>query len=100
MADRQSPNLTETRRISSISWEASLPWMAVGALLSLCALHGINVQRGVQVPADTDSLRDLGFIQGLLDGNYWGDPSYAGEWRYYPPLVHIIIAAIARVSGA
>ena len=81
-------------------WQADLPWVAVAAFLLLCVLHGISAQRGVGVPADLDSLRDLGFIQALLDGNYWGDPSYAGEWRYYPPLVHIIVAAIARVSGA
>ena len=89
-----------TGRTFSTRWQVGLPWVAVAALLSLCVLHGISSQRGVRVPADTDSLRDLGFIQGLLDGNYWGDPSYAGEWRYYPPLVHIIVAAIARVSGA
>jgi hypothetical protein len=80
-------------------WRASLPWVAIGALLSLCLLHGIGVQHDVRVAPDLDSLRDLGFIQALLDGNYWGDPSYAGEWRYYPPLVQVIVAVIAHFSG-
>ena len=100
MMIRQYSGRIKAGRTSSILWRASLPWAAVGALLSLCILHGISAQRDVPVPPDIDSLRDLGFIQALLDGNYWGDPSYAGEWRYCPPLVHVIIAAMARVSGA
>jgi hypothetical protein len=50
-------------------------------------------------PPDIDSLRDVGFIQGFLDGNWFGDPAYAGEWRYYPPLVHALAASLVRLLG-
>jgi hypothetical protein len=94
MSERALPGFGESWLKGTI-----LLWVAVGALCSLCIVHGLSVQRDVPVPPDLDSLRDLGFIQALLDGNYWGDPSYAGEWRYYPPLVHAIIAVAARLVG-
>jgi hypothetical protein len=33
---------------------------------------------GVPYPPDTDNLRDIGFAQGILDGDLVGDPIYAG----------------------
>jgi hypothetical protein len=89
----------EAGQLASRRWQASLPWLTVGALLALCALNGIKLQQGLSIPPDSDTLRDLGFIHALLDGNYWGDPSYSGEWRYYPPLVHAFVAVIAHTIG-
>ncbi len=98
MAEQPAPSGGATPSRPGPGWLIA-GWLIVGLLLLLCLLHGISVQRGVPVPPDIDSWRDLGFIQALLDGNYWGDPSYAGEWRYYPPLVHAIVAAAAYVSA-
>jgi hypothetical protein len=69
-------------------------------LLILCAFHGLHLVAGLVRPPDIDNLRDVGFIQGLLDGNWFGDPAYTGEWRYYPPLVHALGALLARLLGA
>ena len=74
-----------------------LPWIIVALLLSLCAAKGIWFTRGLTVPDDPDTIRDLGFIQGILDGNLAGDPSSGGAWRWYPPLVHAVAAAVIHL---
>jgi hypothetical protein len=76
------------------------PRFILGLLLILCAYRGLHLVGGLVRPPDVDNLRDVGFIQGLLDGNWFGDPAYTGEWRYYPPLVHALGALLARLHGA
>lgn len=76
------------------------PWLCLAVLLALCAARGAWFTAGLGVPPDEDILRDLGFIQGLLDGNWFGDPIHAGAWRWYPPLVHALAAGVAWLSGA
>ena len=76
------------------------PWFILSLLLILCAFRGLHLAAGLVRPPDIDSLRDVGFIQGFLDGNWFGDPAYTGEWRYYPPLVHALGALLARLLGA
>jgi hypothetical protein len=73
--------------------------IAVGLLLVLCLLYGLYATRGAIVPPDSDQFRDIGFTQGLLDGNWFGDPFYAGAWRWYPPLIHILLALGIHLSG-
>ncbi len=75
----------------------SLLWIIV--LLLLCAVHGVWTVSGVAYPPDADTLRDIGFAQGILDGDLFGDPIYAGEIRWYPPLVPAFAAAAARLLG-
>jgi len=70
------------------------------ALFALCLARGLWYVHGLSVPPDDDMIRDLGFIQGLLDGNAFGDPTNAGAWRWYPPLAHALAAAAVRLSGA
>ncbi len=70
-------------------------WVVLGGLLALCLAHGLWVTRGLVVPPDLDALRDIGFAQGVRDGNWWGDPAYAGAVRYYPPLVPALGAVVA-----
>jgi len=76
------------------------PRFILGLLLILCAYRGLRLVGGLVRPPDIDSLRDVGFIQAFLDGNWFGDPAYSGEWRYYPPLVHALGALLARLLGA
>lgn len=76
------------------------PWCVVLLLLILCAWEGLAATAGLEAPPDLDSWRDVGFIQGFLDGNWFGDPVYAGEWRYYPPLMHALGAVGVWLSGA
>ncbi|MBD0273938.1 MAG: hypothetical protein ICV73_18680 [Acetobacteraceae bacterium] len=66
---------------------------ALLAVLALCLARGLWFTHGLTVPPDDDITRDLGFIQGILDGDLFGDPHNAGAWRWYPPLVHALAAA-------
>jgi hypothetical protein len=92
----------ETARELRTATKASnlAPWFVLGLLLILCSFHGLHLVAGLVRTPDTDLFRDAGFIQGLLDGNWFGDPAYAGEWRYYPPLVHALGAFLVRILGA
>ena len=70
------------------------PGIVVAALLFACLIKGLATTQGVMVPPDPDTVRDLGFIQGFLDGNWFGDPATADAWRWYPPLIHGLAALI------
>ncbi len=74
--------------------------LAIGLLLLLCLIAGLHVEQGALVPPDADQFRDIGFAQGVLDGNWLGDPTYAGAWRWYPPLIHVLLAFGADLTGA
>lgn len=75
----------------------SLLWAV--ALLLLCAAHGLQTVSGLTYPPDADSLRDIGFTQGILDGDLFGDPAYAGETRWYPPLLPALAAGASQLFG-
>jgi hypothetical protein len=77
-----------------------VPWGILLLLLILCTVEGIRATAGLQAASDVDSWRDVGFSQGFLDGNLFGDPAYAGEWRWYPPLMHGLGALGVWLSGA
>ena len=76
-----------------------VPWIILLLLLIRCAVEGLLATAGVEAAPDIDSWRDVGFIQGFLDGNWFGDPAYAGEWRWYPPLMHGLAALGVLLSG-
>jgi hypothetical protein len=76
------------------------PWMVVAALMLLCAAKGVLFSAELTVPPDLDIVRDVGFIQGVLDGNLFGDPARAGAWRWYPPLIHLLAAGLVWPTGA
>jgi hypothetical protein len=91
--------MTATVVSTGLQARAIQPWMVLVGLLLACALKGAWIAGGIEVPADADTIRDIGFIQGLLDGNLFGDPAVAGAWRWYPPLVHGMAALVLRVTG-
>ena len=66
----------------------------------LCACRGLWFTHGLTVPIDVDTVRDIGFIRGILDGNAWGDPMIAGAWRWYPPLFHALAAGFCYLTGS
>jgi hypothetical protein len=68
-------------------------------LLVLCLIRGLWITRGLSSPAIMDTFRDAGFVQGIIDGNWFGDPTISGAWRYYPPLIHAFFAAVAAATG-
>lgn len=73
--------------------------LLVVGLLLLCAAHGVLTVSGVAYPPDVDSVRDIGSVQGILNGDLFGDPAYAGEIRWYPPLMPALAAAASRLLG-
>ena len=79
--------------------ETRLPALLLAALVLLCAIKGVWMTAGLIVPTDPDTIRDIGFIQGLRDGNLFHDPGLADAWRWYPPLIHAIAAAVLTVIG-
>jgi hypothetical protein len=98
MADVDVETAREARTATKAS--NSAPWFILGVLLILCAFHGLHLVAGLIRTPDPDHARDAGFIQGFLDGNWFGDPAYAREWRYYPPLVPALGAFLVRILGA
>ena len=64
------------------------------ALLLVCAVKGAWLSAGVVVPPDPDTVRDLGFVQAVRDGNWFHDPTTGGAWRWYPPLLHDLAALV------
>jgi hypothetical protein len=75
-------------------------WLATGfglAIALFCAVHAV---RGLSWPAEIDLYRDLGTSNALLDGNWWGDQTYPGQMRWYPPLLPALIAGISHLTGA
>ena len=86
---------TETPR--SVSTYA--PFGILLLVLVGCAVRGYFTLEGLERPVDVDSYRDIGYVQALLDGNWWGDPLYGGEYRFYSPLFHGLGAVTAWVTG-
>ncbi len=75
------------------------PWTVLIGLLVICLAHGLWEVRGLGLrSAILDTYRDSGFVQGFLDGNLFGDPAMAGAWRYYPPFMHAVAAALASFT--
>ena len=74
------------------------PCLAI--LIALCAFHGFQATTGLSFPPDVDSLRDAGAVQTIVDRNWFGDPIYVGEWRWYPPLVPFLAAIASWLVGA
>jgi hypothetical protein len=76
-------------------------WPLIGLilLLTLCLARGLWLSRGLVGPGYFDEFRDAGFAQGIPDGNLFGDPTSENAWRWYPPLIHLLAAAAAWVSG-
>ncbi len=78
---------------------AKWPWAVLLVLLAACLGHGLWVVRGLgPYTAVYDAYRDVGFVQGFLDGNLLGDPSTEGAQRYYPPLLHALAALVASIT--
>ena len=85
---------------SAVSQREYLPTIIIIALLGVCLMHGLWLVHGLGLhTALGDTYRDSGFVQGIVDGNWFGDPNINGAWRYYPPLLHALWAVIVRITG-
>ena len=72
-----------------------VPAAIVLCVLIVCAAKGAWFTAGVMLPPDADTVRDLGFIQGVRDGDWFADPITAGAWGWYPPLLHGLAALLS-----
>ena len=68
-------------------------------MLTVAFIQCYRITRGLQWPYDGDFERDMGFIQGMLDGNPGKDPNYLGQFLWYNPLLFYIETIIVRISG-
>ena len=88
---------TTDPREAAIANRAAWVGFGIGLAIALaCAWHAV---RDLSWPAEADLYRDLGAANALLDGNWWGDHTYPGEVRWYPPLLPALIAGLAHLSG-
>ena len=91
-ADHASP--TGVPANASAARPLLTPGRVVAALLLVCVVKGAWLSAGVVVPPDPDTVRDLGFIQGVRDGDWFHDPTTGGALRWYPPLLHDLAALL------
>jgi hypothetical protein len=91
--------LAEPRFEARAAFKQPLYLVMVALLLALCVTRGYWLLKDLPFAPYQDSMRDVGLIQGILDGNFLGDPTNAGAWRWYPPLIHFLIAGAVKLTG-
>jgi hypothetical protein len=74
-------------------------YLAVFLLFCFCSARGYWLLNGLLFLPYQDSIRDVGFISGILDGNLFGDPTNFGALRWYPPLLHFMGAAVVKLTA-
>ncbi len=72
---------------------------AIILMMLIAFIQGFITTHDLYWAADPDFDRDIAFAQGALEGHFGKDPSYAGEYLWYNPLLFSMEAFIAKVSG-
>jgi hypothetical protein len=73
--------------------------VAFAMLLLMAFIQCYKTTHDLKWAAEPDFDRDISYIQGTLDGKLGKDPSYAGAYLWYNPLLFSIETAIVEVSG-
>jgi hypothetical protein len=68
-------------------------------MLGLALFQGYRTTHDLSWAADVDFDRDISYVQGTLDGHYGMDPSYAGEYLWYNPLLFSVETGLVRITG-
>jgi hypothetical protein len=68
-------------------------------MLSLAFIQCFRTTQDLHWAADPDFDRDISYVQGTLDGRYGMDPSYAGEYLWYNPLLFSIETLFVKATG-
>jgi hypothetical protein len=71
----------------------------VAIAIAAAVVPAVIAVRGLAWPYDPDGFRDIAIAQSIRDGNWTGDPLYAGERGWYSPLVPTVVAAVSAVAG-
>lgn len=69
-------------------------------VLLWCAIafsQGLRTTADLDWPYEEDLHRDIGHAQTIADGDWWGDPLYVGEYRWYNPFLPALVATTAGV---
>src|SRR5579871_472739 len=72
---------------------------AFAIMLSMAFYQCYQTTHDLQWASDPDFDRDIGFVQGTLNGHYGADPNYKGEYLWYNPLLFSVEAMIAKASS-
>src|SRR5258707_814742 len=67
--------------------------LAFTLMLLLAFVQGFRTTHDLHWAADADFDRDISYVQGTLDGHFGMDPSYAGEYLWYNPLLFSVETA-------
>jgi hypothetical protein len=86
------PFLPRTRKIIGywIFWVS----IVIGILIK-----GISVVWNLTWPYDQDLLRDISFVQAMLDKDFFKDPSYLGAYNWYCPLKAFFEYILVKITG-
>ncbi len=68
-------------------------------MLLLAFVQGFRTTHDLHWAADADFDRDISYVQGTLDGHFGMDPSYAGEYLWYNPLLFSVETALVKITG-
>lgn len=68
-------------------------------MLLLAFSRGVTTTRDLHWAADADFDRDISYVQGTLDGHFGDDPSYAGEYLWYNPLLFSVETLLVKATG-
>lgn len=79
--------------------ERFLVTVGLGGLLALALVVGVRTTADLDWPCDIDIYRDIADAQNIAQGNFGTDPFYAGERRWYNPLVPSLVAGISRLTS-
>jgi hypothetical protein len=75
------------------------PDLAAAAACVLAASFAWSIVSDLRWPGMEDFARDMAAAQHVLDHGRLGDPFYAGEELWYPPMAPLVTAAGARATG-
>lgn len=75
------------------NWFIAIFILIVGMAFVQC----IRTTHDLNWAHDPDFDRDIAFAQGFLDGHFGKDPSYAGEYIWYNPMLFSIESGAARI---
>ena len=72
----------------------------VCVLLAAAQVGWIYYLTGPQARVYYDTYRDAAYAENILHGRLWQDPSIQGASWWYPPLNPLLVAGMARLTGA
>ena len=70
-----------------------------GLMISVACWQCYQMTHDLQWTLDSDFCREMSYVWATLSGHFGQDPSYAGEYMWYNPLLFSLEALIVRTTG-